>query len=190
MASSFSSLLFDIHTYSNKSAYFVAFFQKVLTFSFAIHTRAPTHTHLAPSASSKRCDLCRDLHAQIMFVSCFANQILHNCLFRHTQTHTHTHTHTHENRDCAERDRVVGCVAGELHRPSDSPADWQPVGHHVVVVAVFTDERCCVGRSHFYHFLHPPPHQPPPGTVTYSASVTLTCIDCPRMLLYVDLVLV
>lgn len=44
------------------------------------HLLTRSHTHLAPSVSFKCCDLCGDLHAQIMFVLCFANQMIHNCL--------------------------------------------------------------------------------------------------------------
>lgn len=66
------------------------FFHKAPTFSRSsacIHTYSPTRAHSGPSVSFKCCDLCLDLHAQIMLVCCFAKQMFHNCLSLHTLTH-------------------------------------------------------------------------------------------------------
>ena len=81
---------------------YILFFYSTKPSTFPQYAFTLTHplTHLAPSVSFKCCYLCRDLHAQITLVFCFANQMIHNCLSLHTfrQTDRQTDTHTHENR--------------------------------------------------------------------------------------------
>ena len=135
-------------------------FPSALSLSTLTLTHPLTHTYLAPSVSFKRCDLSRDLHVQIMFVLCFANQIMLNCL-----SPLYTYTHIHSCKCCGAWKRgarvVFKRVAGEPDRRSVLSL---LVCHDVVCVAVFGVECCCVARSHRYHNHHPPPHQPPSGT--------------------------
>lgn len=121
--------------------------------------------------SFKCCDLSGDLHVQIMFVLCFANQMIFNCLSPHTLVYifggvqregagVFKSTRRENDRDLqASWTDNQPCQFCRLTRLTESP-----IGHDVVGMAVFSVECCCVSRSHLYHYDHPPQHQPPSGT--------------------------
>lgn len=156
----------------------VQFAYPITYISVHSHLDTHTHTHSTPSVSFWCCDLSGDLHVQIMFVFCFANQMIDNCLWLHAlKTHTCVSILVGRRKRSVprvfkadgerDRDRKFGCVLQKSWTDNQScwfvtSPGWQKrhIGHDVVRIV----ECCFVSRSHLYHYHDPPPHQPPSGT--------------------------